>query len=247
MGVLVLGATGFIGAAVVEELAGAGHEVTALARSDDAAAAHLARGLRVVRGDLRRPVRWAAVVADVDESRPFAWMVENAQVALACDRRATTRTAVPSPASSRTRAPADRSRSGGPPALAGRSCTGPTSLPPTAWSSRRASAGRTSTWLPRAASRWRASQPPSPAVSACTQTTGSGRPRTCWPNTAAGPKARCWASGCRPRGSGSNSAGHPDMATLARSWSAGSEAPTAAGGGPGGIRTPDNTVMSGAF
>lgn len=52
MHVFVTGATGWIGSAVVDELLGAGHEVTGLARTDDAALALGKKGARVRHGDL---------------------------------------------------------------------------------------------------------------------------------------------------------------------------------------------------
>jgi nucleoside-diphosphate-sugar epimerase len=52
MHVLVTGGTGHIGSYVIPELIAAGHEVTGLARSDESAAAVLALGAKVYRGDI---------------------------------------------------------------------------------------------------------------------------------------------------------------------------------------------------
>ncbi len=55
MKVFLTGATGYIGSAVAERLRAAGHEVTALARSDASAAKLAATGIRGVPGDFSDP------------------------------------------------------------------------------------------------------------------------------------------------------------------------------------------------
>jgi nucleoside-diphosphate-sugar epimerase len=66
MKVFLTGATGYIGSAVAERLRAAGHELSAVARSDASAAKLNAAGIRVIRGDLGDPktVAAAARVAD---------------------------------------------------------------------------------------------------------------------------------------------------------------------------------------
>lgn len=66
MRVLILGATGTIGEEVTAELAGRGHELLALARTDEAERKLLAVGAAVFRGDLRNPRDWAHRIRDVD-------------------------------------------------------------------------------------------------------------------------------------------------------------------------------------
>jgi 2-alkyl-3-oxoalkanoate reductase len=69
MKVLVTGATGFLGRAVVEAALAAGHEVVALVRpAADDLVGHPwnAERLHIVRGDLRQPGPWCEDVQDVD-------------------------------------------------------------------------------------------------------------------------------------------------------------------------------------
>lgn len=61
--VFLTGATGFVGGAVLRHLAGAGSEVVALVRSDEAAAAVARAGATPVRGDLLEPGALRAAMA----------------------------------------------------------------------------------------------------------------------------------------------------------------------------------------
>ncbi|MFE2182491.1 NAD(P)H-binding protein [Streptomyces sp. NPDC059455] len=62
MEIFIIGATGFVGGAVARHLAGAGHHITGLARTETAAAALEADGINPVAGDLeaRLPETFAA-------------------------------------------------------------------------------------------------------------------------------------------------------------------------------------------
>jgi len=66
MHVLLLGGTGSIGSAILDELISRGHRVTALARSDGSAARLRSSGATPLAGDLTRPGDWAAAVAGTD-------------------------------------------------------------------------------------------------------------------------------------------------------------------------------------
>ena len=66
MRVFVTGATGWIGAAVVDQLLGSGHDVVGLARSDSSADVLATKGARVLRGDLDDPDSIKAGAGDAD-------------------------------------------------------------------------------------------------------------------------------------------------------------------------------------
>lgn len=66
MKILVTGATGYIGAAAAKALRSAGHDVSALARSEGAAARLRQAGLSPVAGDLTDPSSLARAVKDAD-------------------------------------------------------------------------------------------------------------------------------------------------------------------------------------
>ncbi|NVZ65295.1 SDR family oxidoreductase [Pseudomonas gingeri] len=66
MHVLVTGGTGHIGSYIIPELIAAGHEVTGLARSDKSAAALIALGAKVRRGDISDLDSLKAAAAEAD-------------------------------------------------------------------------------------------------------------------------------------------------------------------------------------
>ncbi len=90
MHIFVTGATGWVGSAVVEELIGAGHRVTGLARSADKAQALAATGAEVLRATLDDldVLRHASAAADAvihtAFNHDFSKFAENAEQ----DRRA---------------------------------------------------------------------------------------------------------------------------------------------------------------
>jgi nucleoside-diphosphate-sugar epimerase len=92
MRVFVTGGTGFIGAAAVRDLLGAGHEVLGLARSDPSAAALLAAGATVLRGTLTDPdsLRTGAARSDGVLHLAMAHGETGFADALEIDRRALT-------------------------------------------------------------------------------------------------------------------------------------------------------------
>lgn len=66
MHILVTGATGFVGSAVVEALLDAGHSITGLVRNPSKAKALQDRGMQIAVGDMLNPDSYTPLVKDVD-------------------------------------------------------------------------------------------------------------------------------------------------------------------------------------
>lgn len=85
MRVFVTGATGFVGAAVVAELLQAGHTVTGLARTDEAANTLTQAGASVHRGSLQDPDSIIAGVATADAVIHTAFNHDFSRYAASCE------------------------------------------------------------------------------------------------------------------------------------------------------------------